>query len=48
MSEPKEKAGVKERPEKPPKYRKCEKLKKKVISSPPLSRASDTKQSSDC
>jgi hypothetical protein len=36
MSEPKDKAVVKERPKKPPGYRKFAKLLKQVINAPPL------------
>jgi hypothetical protein len=38
MPEPKDKAEVKERPKKPPGYRKFEKLLKKVVKAPPLRR----------
>lgn len=36
MSEPKDKAEVRERPKKPPGYRKFEKLLKAVAKAPPL------------
>ena len=36
MSEPKDKAEVKERPKKPPGYRRLEKLLKQVVKAPPL------------
>ncbi len=38
MSERKDKAEVKERPKKPPGYRKLQKLLKQVINAPPLRR----------
>lgn len=36
MSEPNDKAEVKERPKRPPGYRKFEKLLKQVIKAPPM------------
>jgi hypothetical protein len=47
MSEPHDKAEVKERPKKPPGYRKFDKLLKRVINAPPLRRAGGAKQSRD-
>jgi hypothetical protein len=38
MSEPKDKDEVKERPKKPPGYRRFEKLLKQVIKAPPIPR----------
>jgi hypothetical protein len=38
MSDPKDKAAVKDRPKKPPGYRKFAKLLKQVVKAPPLRR----------
>jgi len=43
MSDPKEKVEAKERPRKPPGWRKFDKLLKQVIKAPPLARNAPTK-----
>jgi len=47
MSEPKEKVEVKERPKKPPGYRKFEKLLKVAMTAPPMRRGAGTKSLPD-
>jgi hypothetical protein len=45
MSEPKDKAEVKERPKKPPGFRNFEKILKQVIKAPPMKRKAIESQS---